>query len=246
MKLPYNGEFHKSDSPRFGETVVFVHFFGGNKQNCRRHIEFVNTLGFNAASFTMSFNAPIFSPRIPWDSKMTLGFVHVWTEEIEVFLNAIPGKKILFGFSSPSGAMMLAAFRRNFSDVSAMVFDSGPFINNLNMLLPTLLTKSKQVPLHMKLFTVFANQLLFGRKYVEHVQSALQRLPVELPILSIRSWKDDLVPSSNIEEYFALANDINLEVLNLTSATHVAGLKTSPDEYQPRVERFLKESATPF
>lgn len=246
ISLPYNGIWHFAPEPRFEEIVVFVHFYGGSRSTSRRHVDFVNELGFHAVTFDLSFNRTLIPERIPWDSRLKVGYIHVWKEEIQNVLNHVPGRKILFGFSNPSGAMILAAAARGAVDIAALICDGGPFLNGFKILMATAQSDSKHFPWPKKLAIVFCNQMIFGRSYSAEVTAALQRIPAALPILSIRSWKDQLVPYSAIEDYFALGPHLNLQVLGLTEAEHLEGLKRHPDEYRPRARRFLESVATPI
>lgn len=244
IQLPCDGEWHLSSSPRFRETIVFTHHYGGNKNSCKRHVEWVNQLGFNAVTFSLSFNSQRLEKEIPWNPQFEFGFLHVWKTEIESILNSVPGQKILYGFSNPSGGMMLAAGRRNATDLTSIVCDGGPFINNIRSFLATLTSNTPYFDWKLKLGLALFNPVVFGIKYKDEITQMLAQLPATLPILSIRSWKDDLVPFDVIEEYFSLGPHLNLEVFALTEARHLEGLKFCPDEYKPRVERFLKKAAS--
>ena len=230
---------YPAKNKKYKETIVFVHHFGGNARSYLRHIQFVNELGFDAVSFSLSYNSDDFPKEVPWDSNFEIGYVHIWKEEIESVLNQLSGPKVLFGFSNPSGAMLLAAARRNYVDISAVICDGGPFLNTLKMMLPVITAPKRQFTWKTKVGIIFLNRMLFGKNYNQQAKSALESVPSRVPFLSIRSWRDKLVPSSNIDEYFSMNPKIDLEVLSLTEADHLQGLKTHPDEYKSRVGDFL-------
>ena len=74
----------------------------------------------------------------------------------------------------------------------------------------------------------------------------LNLLPENFPILSIRGWKDRMVPLKAIEGAFEGHDQLGLEILSLPGAGHLKGLKDFPGEYIPRVTKFLNAKATPL
>ena len=58
-----NKEIFKAAQKRFEETIVFVPFYNGHKLAMKKHVEFVNRLGYDAVVFdlTWSFTKPISS-----------------------------------------------------------------------------------------------------------------------------------------------------------------------------------------
>ena len=170
----------------------------------------------------------------------------MWKEEIENTLNHIPLAKIPFAFSNPAGAMLLAVAARGAHDVSAVVCDSGPFLNNFRLMVSTLLASEKHFSWKQKLAINLGSYFVFGGNYTEVARNALHSLRAHLPILSIRSWKDNLVPLASVEEYFALNPELNLQILTLTDSDHLEGLKVCPDEYMSKVGVFLQAHAHPI
>ena len=52
--FPDDGELFKSAQKKSETLIFFAHHFQGHKKALRRHIEFVNELGFDAYVFNLS------------------------------------------------------------------------------------------------------------------------------------------------------------------------------------------------
>ena len=245
------GELFKSPQKKYKEVIFFVHFYEGNKRALRRHIEFVNELGFDAFAFNLKGGRYRWrdikrNPQVdfPLSKKNAFGIKHVYADQIEMMLNQVAGDKIIFAFSNPSASAIEAMARRNCSDVKALICDSGPsakFIQSAYNLY-THDWKLKPLPLRVAL-TPF---LSFGWSLHLHrdIHLDLSRFPQNFPILSIRGWKDPLIPPDHIDRVFEPHSNIQWQKLSLPEAGHLNGLKDFADEYQPGVQRFLSEVAT--
>lgn len=53
LKRSRQGQLYKSANKKFNETVILVPFFGAERQNLRRHIEFLNELGYDCVAFEL-------------------------------------------------------------------------------------------------------------------------------------------------------------------------------------------------
>lgn len=243
--LPYSGLWHESPNPRFEETIVFLHHFGGNEHSASLHVRLVNDLGFHAVSFALH-NAQSITPTLPLSSDLKLGLVHIWTEQTELILNSIQGKKILYSFSSPSCAALMAIARRGATDISSWICDGGPFLHFQTSLRKYLEQEIKIKNPFLRLIGAAYSKMLFGFDYEYKTLSALRKLSQDFPILSIRSWQDQLVPQESIRDFFDRQDNLNLEVLSIPEGGHLTGLRDFPEIYQPRLESFLKQTAHPL
>ena len=244
--LPEGVVFKASPNRRFEETVVFVHHFGGTKFTSKRHQEYLCELGFDCVAFDLLYHD---SDRFP-KSKQTLvdvarGFRHAWADQIEQVLKAIDGPKIMFSFSMPGGGALEAMSRIEAKGMTAWVCEGGPFLsvaqcywNYMNRFHPSL-----WFPLRVS--AVAATFLAMGiYDYKKDVQKYFKNLPTGFPTLSIRAWQDELVPISAIDVFFEQQEHISLEILSLPEADHVQGLREYPEDYKPRLSKFLMAHAT--
>lgn len=229
---------------KFRETVVFVHHFGGSQKTVLRHLRLVNSLGFDAVRFNLVFNDLKLGEPIPITSNLKFGACHVWRDEIESILNAIPGRKIIYSFSMPSVAALGAIANRKASDISGWVCDGGPFLQILRCTY-NLLEHEYHVE-NPLLRAVYAAAVypIFGTGVEFNVRNWGAALPAKFPVLSIRGEKDPLVPISAIEDVFAFAQQIDLQRLSLKEGGHLDGLKKFPDLYEPTARAFLTRVGT--
>lgn len=239
---PHDGQLLPAAQKKFEPTIVFVHFFGGSKLSMRRHVEFVNALGFDAFTFNLSFDKKFWVKRLPISRTHKFGLRYIWGDEIEDILRTVAGKKILFAFSNPAAATVDAIVRTNSKDIVSLVTDSGPFVQ---------MAKCSWNLLHhqynVKLFpfgipATAGLAALWGITHSKDLHADLLKLPKDFPLLSIRGWEDPLVPVSAIDEAYAPAkNHLNYETLALPKGGHLNGLKDFPDEYKARVSSFLQK-----
>jgi len=244
-KLPFSAEYRASANRRFQETIVFVHHFGGSRRTVLRHLKLVDQLGFDTVRFDLLFNSTKPKDALPITGDLRFGVRHVWADQIESILNALPGRKILYSFSMPSGSALQAIAHRRARDVRALICDGGPFLQ-MHKCIWNLYQHQYKVenPLLRASFTG-ASMLLWGMGYKEQMRRALSRIPKGFQVLSIRGWQDPLVPVSAIDEFFQLQSHLDVEVLSLTEAGHLNGLRDFHAEYAPRVQDFLKRLGTP-
>jgi pimeloyl-ACP methyl ester carboxylesterase len=244
--LPYDAEFVPSTKRRFHETIVFVHNFGGGKKSVARHLRFVNDLGFDAVRFDLVFNGFKFH-GLPINKKREFGVRHLWSEEIEAVLNAIPGRKIVYSFSMPSLGSLQAIGWRDAKGVSAWVCDGGPFLEivrcSWNLFAHEYGFKNKAA---LAFLSVFALAWFGFRGTRRDLAQAFNKIPAGFPVLSIRGGKDPLVRESAIDEVFSYGRDLGLHKLVLPEGGHIDGLKKFPKEYIEEVSAFLTKVAQPL
>lgn len=247
QELPFQGEFFLSRNKKFDELIFFVHFYEGSPKQLLRHIKLVNSLGFDAFAFQLTGNAKnLISLHPPISTRGEFGIKHVYADQIETLLNMIPGKKIIFSFSNPCGSAIEAMARRQLSDTVALVCDSGPsgkFIPSAYNLY-THEYKINPMPLRLALAPV----LSFGWSLHLHkdIHTDLKKFPQGFKILSIRGWKDLLIPPDHIDAIFNPHTHLDWMKLSLPEAGHLTGLRDFKSEYAPALEKFLKDVATPL
>ncbi|MNL39038.1 hypothetical protein D3C87_1612920 [compost metagenome] len=76
------------------------------------------------------------------------------------------------------------------------------------------------------------------------ISKDLSIFPKGFKILSIRGWKDKLIPPSHIDEVFDPHPQLNWQKLSLPEAEHLTGLRDFKDDYIPTVKRFLESVGT--
>ena len=238
--LPFDGLWHHAAHRKYKEVILFVHHFRGDRSQLKRHIDFVNELGFDAISFNLSFNKKTIPSRIPWDSEQNFGYLNVWKEEISHIMNSISDPIIVYSFSSISSAALMAIGDRSANYVSAFICDSGPFIDSIRCFWNLYTHGYKTESLIKRSALTLSTIALYGLKKKDLIDSAMHKVPARLPILSIRGWKDPLVPYDAIDGFFKPYEHLNLEVLALPEAKHIDGLKNFPEDYKPRVQGFLE------
>lgn len=260
--FPYAGRLFKSKNKKYQETVLFVPFFGAVQRELARHVKFINDLGYDCVVFDLQktpaildFSQGILTPlkkwkelqenlKLPISSRMQFGLKHVYADQIENMLNLIPGKKIIFSFSNPGAATIEAMARRKCVDVSGAIFDSGPsgkfvesFVN-----LCKYDWKIDFLPLRYVLGPLLS--YAWSPHLHRDVHLDLEAFPKAYKILSIRGWKDRLIPPDHIDALFEPHSKLDWRKLSLPEAEHLLGLRDFRDEYSPVVEKFMKEIST--
>lgn len=245
-ELPFEGEFFLSKNKKFSELIFFVHFFGGNKKQIIRHIRMVNQLGFDAFAFHLQGNhKDLFSLRLPISRKNQFGAKHIYADQIETLLNRISGKKIVFAFSNPCASAIEAMARRFCSDTVAMICDSGPTARFIPSAYNLYTHEYKVRPLPLRLLLTPILSMGWSPFLHRDLDKDLAQFPSGYKILSIRGWKDLLIPPGHIDEVFDPHTQLDWTKLSLPECGHLTGLRDFKDDYIPAVESFLKKVSTP-
>jgi len=245
MIYPDDGELFKAQQRKSDHLVFFVHFFQGHKKALKRHIEFVNELGFDAYAFNLK-DSPQEHYYIPYSHvSKKFGMKHALADQIEEHLNLLSEypNKIVFAFSNVAGCAIESIARRmhtGMQDIKAMICDSGPgsdFIYSSYKLAQEQLG-IKSLPLKLLQTPIIA----FGwsPKLHKDLQNDLRAFPQGFPLLSIRGWRDKLISPEHIDKIFEPQKNLNWKKLSLPEAGHLNGLRDFPSEYRPGVEDFLK------
>lgn len=241
--FPSDGQLYPAPRKKFQELIFFVPFFEGTKKSMRRHIEFVNELGYDAFAFTLQDDFSVLKP--PLSSRKHFGFKHLYADQIEELLNQLPGKKIIYSFSNPTAAAIEALSYRKCEDVSALICDSGPsgkFMKSVR----NLYSHHKSAgpfPVVMMITPIFS--YIWSHKLHKDTLEHLATFPQDFPILSIRGWKDRIIPPDHIDALFDPQTHLDLQKLSLPEGGHLNGLKDFADQYCPSVERFLAAHSHP-
>jgi hypothetical protein len=241
---PFAGQIFPAEVKKFSELIFFVHFFEGNKKLLKRHIELVNSLGFDAFAFNLDDDFSLTRP--PITSEGRLGYKHVFADQIERLLNDLPGDKIVYSFSNPTGAAIEAMARRGCSDIKGMIADSGPsgqFLKSVYNLYAQ--DKMQNQPLVFKLLATPILSLIWSPRLHGDLAEELAQFPKDFPILSIRGWKDPLISPDQIDQVFNPQTHLDWRKLALPEAGHLNGLRDFESDYVPAVRSFLREIATP-
>lgn len=246
-QLPFHGEFFLAKNKKFEELVFFVHFYEGSKKQLLRHIRMVNQMGFDAFAFQLEGTLhDILQLHLPISAQGKFGTKHIYADQIERLLNEVPGNKIVYTFSNPSASAIEAMARRHCSDTVALICDSGPTAR----FIPSAYQLSKQKERFRFMPVTLATASLFSIGWSPWMHKDLERdlntFPEGFKILSIRGWKDQLIPPSHIDEVFEPHKQLDWSKLSLPEAEHLRGLRDFKEDYVPTVARFLKSVATPI
>ncbi|GIL16609.1 MAG: hypothetical protein BroJett040_03600 [Oligoflexia bacterium] len=243
---PFGGELHISPDKKFSETVLIVPFYGAKKPSLARHVNFLAELGYDVVIFNLQRE-----PR-NWklinhlfSSEMQLGLKHIWADQIQAMLNAIPGRKIVYAFSNPSASAIEAIARRNAYDIAGLVCDSGPSGDLFKSMIAYFTTEEPIRLSPLKLVASAATTLIWHPQFKIAFHEDLAKLPHHFRILSIRGWKDKIITVDQIDKVFEPHQHLDWQKLSLPQAAHLNGLKDFRAEYEKPVSEFLKEISTP-
>jgi len=221
-----------------------VHHFGGNRASVKLHQDFLSDIGLDSVAFTLTM------PQLPSLLKKTLlNDVHFklrerWQKDISEILEAVKGPKIVYSFSFPSAPAVISIAERKAKDIRGWICDGGPFLmpltcfwNYYKHIEPTPIWLR---PTRVAIGVASLNFLTLP----EDLKKAVSALPNQFPVLSIRSWQDPLVPIEAIDQVFDGHKQLKFETLTLPEAGHIDGLQKFPEEYKPRVAKFINQIAT--
>lgn len=242
MSYPHEGELFRAHEKKSEHLIFFVHFFKGHKKALKRHIDFVNALGYDAYAFNLLDNLKDHQ-YIPYSHKSKkFGMKHALADQIEDHLYLLPEykTKIIFAFSNVAGAAVEAMVRREPFDSVALICDSGPGGNLIYSSYQLLEHQMgvKQTPL--KLLGAPLVILGWSPSLHQDIIADLKKLPPSFPVLSIRGWKDPMISPKQIDELFEQATQLNWRKLALPEAGHINGLRDYTNDYQTGVTDFLK------
>ncbi len=242
MDYPFDGEYYPSTQKKFNEVIFFVHFYEGSKQVLKRHIDVVNELGFDAFAFNLIDKMALLIN--PLSKKNIPGIKHIWADQINDLFNLIPQKKIVYSFSNPTTSAIEAMAGRNNLDIVALICDSGPSDKFLTSVFH-LFQYFKKDGLVSSFAKTIITPMIWSPFLHSDVHMHLQKFPKGFKVLSIRGWKDLLIPPNHIDGVFERHSNLDWRKLSLPKAGHLNGLKDFKDDYLAGLVPFLNEVATP-
>jgi len=241
--FPFHGELHKAPKKLFQETVLLVPFYGARKPSLKRHVEFLNELGYDVLIFDLYKDTRSLKVKL-LSSNELMGVKHIWADQVEAMLNSIPGKKIVFAFSNPSASAIEAIAKRNATDIAGLVCDSGPSGDLLTSMVNYF---THEEPIHffpLKWAAAAAMTFLWSPNFIQAIHSDLSQLPEGFKVLSIRGWKDKLIPAHFIDQVFEPHLNLDWQKLSLPQSGHLNGLRDFREEYELPVRQFLESIST--
>jgi hypothetical protein len=234
-----------------GEVIVFVHHYGGHKYSFRRHMSWLNDLGYDVITFDLPLKEvfEIRPGKLPFDRLFKFGLRHVWAEKIETVLGSLSEKKILYSFSSPSASVLQVISARSAIDVNGWICDGGPFFDISggieNYIREYNLHGLNRFQTLRKYYSKLISQIIQSKKYRADMISALHALPPNFSILSIRAEKDPLVSVDMIDDFFAhTPAGVRVEKLLLKNSGHLTGFRDEPEFYKTHAQQYLNEIAS--
>ncbi len=247
MVFPDGGELFKAEHKKSETLIFFAHFFQGHKKALKRHIEFVNELGYDAYAFNLK-DSPKAHYYVPYSHvSKRFGMKHALADQIEEHFELMTDykTKIIFAFSNVTGCcmeFMARRFAKGHTDIKAMVCDSGPgrnFVYSSYKLLEHQIGV-KSIPLRILSTPLVA----FGWDPSLHkdIEKDLNHFPKNFPILSIRGWRDPMISPKHIDQIFEKHKQLQWKKLSLPEAAHLNGLRDFPSEYKPGLSQFLNNN----
>ncbi len=241
MKFPDHGELFPSKNKKYQELIFFVPYFEGSKKSLKKHIELVNELGFDAFIFKPQDHFSLFN--LPITSELKFGLQHQITNQIENLLNQLDRKKIIFAFSGLANNAIEAIAKRNANDIKALICDSGPS-NEFLKSIYNFLEHKKGLSLAKRLIQWPIFSLAWNPQLKNNLHNDLEKFPAHFKILSIRGWKDKLMPPTYIDAVFEPHKQLDWRKLSFPQSEHMQSLTDSPKEYHTGLKNFLQEVAT--
>lgn len=228
----------KSSNKKFNELLFVVPFFGATRPMLKRHLNFFNELGFDVVLINISNQPKDMFTKI-FSSKYGLGLIHTWRFEIESALNDFQENKIIYSFSNPCLAALIAIAERQTKDIKGLVCDSGPAgdFRESAKGLASHFFKVNFYPLKLA-FSLASLPLFYGGRD-NQIQKFMKKFPTSVPILSIRGWQDQLIKPESIDKIFNLAEHLNWSKLSFPKVGHLEALKLEPEKYKKEITAFL-------
>ena len=229
---------HKATEKKYKETVVFVHHMYGNHKTTWRHYRLLNDMGYDCITFDLVMGSQLKgSAKHPYLKYLYRGVFYLWSKQIRSILDEIEGDKIIYAFSGPALSAFWAAGTR--TDIKKFICDGGPFKriwrNTRNFFYHELGIKN---PTLNKISSFFGVSI-WGIGPLEKLDRVLKRWNTDIPILSIRGIKDNIVHIDSMREVFTPHEHLKLTVVEFPEGKHLDGLREFYEEYKSRLIDFL-------
>lgn len=243
VDFPFEGEMFYPKLQKYKETIVFTHHYGGHKKQLKRHIQYVNDLGFKAYAFNL-FPQP-FTSSFHLLVKPQLYYKRlgaIWKKQITQSLDQIKGEKIIYSFSFSCNLTTQLAYKH--PSIKALILDGGPFaqpiqsswlyLSHQEIIKNPILRAFLIIP-----WNIFFNFLILKIK----INRSLKLLPTDFPILSFQAMDDLLVPPKFINVILESHDQLHLTKVPLKGTKHLQGLKTQVDLYTKHLREFLDQNS---
>jgi pimeloyl-ACP methyl ester carboxylesterase len=198
----------------------------------------MNQLGYSCVTFDLYKSGSPHQSLSYVAEKPLIPFYKTHVQQISDVLESVKGPKIVFCFSGPSLAGLIATSTR--SDVVAYICDGGPF-REMWACTYRMFHQLKIIPTRpLQAIGTTLSFFLWGVNSFSEFKKALKHWPKKVPILSLRGQQDTIVHLENIENAFKDQPDLPITVVELPGVGHLDGLKKFPKEYETVVKQFLE------
>jgi fermentation-respiration switch protein FrsA (DUF1100 family) len=243
---PHAGRFWPARGTARPPIVVFIHHFGGDATTTRRHVRFVNALGFDALTFSASHNHQHPGHFVfPRTRKGRWGLRHLWAEEILDLVESLDRPFVYYSFSSLSNSVVEAIAHGERKPIG-WICDGGPFVmtwDRLNGYVRHIVGIENQV---LRFATTTMSYLSWNSwSLARELKDGLDNFPVHLPVLCFVGEKDPLVPAEMTRAVFKLSARVLPKIVAIPDGAHLDGLKNHREIYAQPLRDFLMATAKP-
>jgi hypothetical protein len=229
----------KSSNKKFKELLFVVPFFGATRAQLKRHLNFFDEIGFDVVLINIS-NQPKDMLQKLFVTKYGPGLIHTWRFEIESALNQFHQDKLVYSFSNPCLAALMAISERSKNDIKGLVCDSGP-AGDFQESAKGLASYYFKINFYLfKLAFSLASVPIFYGGRENQIHDFMKKIPSHIPILSLRGWKDQLISPDSIDKIFNSHPNLNWTKLSFPTVGHLEALKLEPEKYKKEIGAFLK------
>ena len=245
--FPYEGELFLPSKQKFKEVIIFTHHYGGHKKQMRRHIEFVNQMGFKAFAFNLfpqpfkgSFSLlkiPTFyiSPLQPRWKKQIFDVAQCFRDEPKIFFS--------FSFSCNVTSQMVHKIPK----VQAVIFDGGPFAQFFKNAWRYLSHQEVVSNPILRALMLLPWNFFCGFYLLKfNIHQSMKKWPSGFPLLSYQATQDKLVPPDTTNEIIKKHKHLKTQIVTLNQVQHLQGMKLQTEEYQRTLKDFLQKNSTPI
>ena len=244
--LPYDGELFLPQEQKFKEIIIFTHHYGGHKKQLRKHIQFVNQIGFRAVAFNL-FPQPFSgSWALLKDPCFYISPLQTrWKKQILKISNFFQDEpKIFFAFSFSCN--VISQLIHKIPHTQAVIFDGGPFAQLIKNPWKYLsYQESISNPLLRALAIIPWNFFCGFYSLKFKINRSMKKWQKGFPVLSYQATQDKLVPPDTINALLTPHSHLNTQVVSIF-AKHLQGMKVRPEEYQIALKNFLVQNSKPL
>lgn len=243
-QYPFDGEMFYPSNQKFRETIVLTHYYGGHKNQLKRYIQYLNSIGFKVYTFNLfpqpfksSFHLLI-NPKVYFKRLSS-----IWKRQCLQSLKSVPGDKIVYSLSFSCNITSQLAHQD--STIKALIFDGGPFAEPIKSSWLYLTHQEKISSVVLRSLVIIPWNLFFNFFSLKRrLYHSLKKLESGFPILSFRAEDDLLVPSQFIDNILKPHAQLNLTTVMLKNTKHLQGLKVDSELYTKYLRHFLEQNTT--